>query len=207
MIKNPRLKGKAFAIGRENTTRGVLSTASYEARKYGIHSGMPLIEALLKLPSLIVVYYGYELYSEYSKKFFKLLKEYVKDIEQTSIDEGYLDVTDITLKVNRHPVDLAKEIQARALKELELPCSIGIAPTLYLAKMASDMKKPLGITVLRIRDVKEKLKEVSVSDIFGLGKKTYPLLIDKGIKTIGDFMDPNNKDQIISIISETSYHH
>ena len=207
MIKNPRLKGKAFAIGRENTTRGVLSTASYEARKYGIHSGMPLIEALQKLPSLIVVNYGYELYSEYSKKFFKLLKEYVKDIEQTSIDEGYLDVTDITLKVNRHPVDLAKEIQARALKELELPCSIGIAPTLYLAKMASDMKKPLGITVLRIRDVKEKLKDVSVSDIFGLGKKTYPLLIDKGIKTIGDFMDPNNKDQIISIISETSYHH
>ena len=73
--------------------------------------------------------------------------------------------------------------------------------------MASDMKKPLGITVLRIRDVKEKLKDVSVSDIFGLGKKTYPLLIDKGIKTIGDFMDPNNKDLIVSVISETSYHH
>ena len=207
MIKNPRLKGKAFAIGRENTTKGVLSTASYEARKYGIYSGMPLIDALHKLPSLIVVNYGYELYSEYSHKFFNLLREYVKDIEQTSIDEGYLDVTDITIKVNRHPVDLAKEIQSRALKELSLPCSIGIAPTLFLAKMASDMKKPLGITVLRIRDVKEKLSKLSVADIFGIGKKTYPLLIEKGIKTIGDFMNETNKPIILSVMGENHYQH
>ena len=207
MLKNPRLKGKAFAIGRENTTRGVLSTASYEARKYGIHAGMPVIEALRILPSLIIVGYSHELYHEHSKRFFSLLREYVKDIEQTSIDEGYLDVTDITLKINRHPMDLAKEIQNRALKELSLPCSIGIAPTLFLAKMASDLKKPLGITILRIRDVKEKLGHLSVSEIFGIGKKTYPILIDKGIKTIDDFMNPSNKEIILTLMSEHLYLH
>lgn len=200
MIKNPRLRGKAFAIGRENTMKGVVSTASYEARKYGIHAGMPLVEAYQKLPSLIVVDYGYESYSEYSKKFFKLLREYVSDIEQTSVDEGYLDVTDITTKINRHPLDLAKEIQSRALKELNLPCSIGIAPTLYLAKMASDMKKPLGVTILRVKDIKALVYPLDVKDIYGIGKKTYPILHDEGINTIKDFVDKNNEELVRDIV-------
>ena len=200
IIKNPRLKGKAFAIGRENTTKGVISTASYEARKYGIHAGMPQIEAFQKLPSLIVVDYGYEIYTEYSKKFFKLIKSYVPNVEQTSIDEGYIDVTSITIDINRHPLDLAKEIQTRALKELELPCSIGIAPTLYLAKMASDLKKPLGITILRIRDIPELLYNLDVKEIFGIGKKTYPTLHQFNIHTIGDFVNSDNENVVRKIV-------
>ena len=200
IIKNPRLKGKAFAIGRENSMKGVVSTASYEARAYGIHAGMPLVEAYQKLPSLIVVDYGHDLYAEYSTKFFKLIKSYVNEVEQTSIDEGYIDVTSITLDCNRHPLDLAKEIQSRALKELSLPCSIGIAPTLYLAKMASDLKKPLGITILRIRDVEEKLYPLDVKEIFGVGKKTYPILHDEGIHTIGDFVSKDNEELVRDIV-------
>ena len=200
IIKNPRLKGKAFAIGRENSTKGVISTASYEARKYGIHAGMPQIEAISKLPSLIIVDYGYEIYSHYSNLFFKLIKSYVKDVEQTSIDEGYIDVTSITIDINRHPLDLAKEIQTRALKELNLPCSIGIAPTLYLAKMASDLKKPLGITILRIRDIEEMLYDLDVKEIFGIGKKTYPILHQFNINTIRDFMDINNETTVRKIV-------
>lgn len=200
IIKNPRLKGKAFAIGRENSMKGVVSTASYEARAYGIHAGMPLVEAYQKLPSLIVVDYGHDLYAEYSAKFFKLIKSYVNEVEQTSIDEGYIDVTSITLDCNRHPLDLAKEIQSRALKELSLPCSIGIAPTLYLAKMASDLKKPLGITILRIRDVEEKLYPLDVKEIFGVGKKTYPILHDEGIHTIGDFVCKDNEELVRDIV-------
>ena len=200
IIKNPRLKGKAFAIGRENSMKGVVSTASYEARAYGIHAGMPLIEAYQKLPTLIVVDYGHEVYAEYSNKFFKLIRSYVPEVEQTSIDEGYIDVTSITLDCNRHPLDLAKEIQARALKELNLPCSIGIAPTLYLAKMASDIKKPLGITILRIRDIPEMLYKLDVKEIYGIGKKTYPLLHEEGIHTIGDFVDDNNKELVEEIV-------
>ena len=109
-----------------------------------------------------MVDYGHELYSEYSKKFFKFLSKYNSEIEQTSIDEGYMDVTKLTLEVNRHPLDLAKEIQTRSLKELSLPLSIGIAPTLYLAKMASDLKKPLGITILRIKDITINLINISI---------------------------------------------
>ena len=200
IIKNPRLKGKAFAIGRENSTKGVVSTASYEARAYGVHAGMPLIEAYQKLPSLIVVDYGYEIYQEYSQKFFKLIKSYVNKVEQTSIDEGYIDVTPITLDINRHPLDLAKEIQVRALKELNLPCSIGIAPTLYLAKMASDIKKPLGITILRIRDIPNLLHDLDVKEIFGIGKKTYPILHEEGIHTIKDFVDKENEELVRDIV-------
>ena len=206
IIKNPRLKGKAFAIGRENSMKGVVSTASYEARAYGVHAGMPLVEAYQKLPSLIVVDYGYEIYTEYSNKFFRLIKSYVSEVEQTSIDEGYIDVTSITIDCNRHPLDLAKEIQSRALKELNLPCSIGIAPTLYLAKMASDLKKPLGITILRIRDIPELLYPLDVKEIFGVGKKTYPILHDEGIHTIGAFVDVNNQEIVMdSVGSQYEY--
>lgn len=200
MLKNPRLRGKAFAIGRENTTKGVVSTASYEARKYGVHAGMPIVEAYQKLPSLLVVEYPYELYHEYSNKFFKFIKSYGRPIEQTSIDECYVDVTDITVAVNRHPLDLAKEIQTKALKELGLPCSIGIAPTLYLAKMASDLKKPLGITILRIRDIENLLYDLDVKEIFGIGKKTYPILHLSNIKTIKDFMDIENEEIVRKIV-------
>ena len=205
ILKNPRLKGKAFAIGRENTLKGVVSTASYEARKYGIHAGMPIVDAYNKLPTLIVVDYGHDLYEEYSRKFFRFLSKYA-EVEQTSIDEGYMDVTKLTLEVNRHPLDLAKEIQTRALKELSLPLSIGIAPTLYLAKMASDLKKPLGITVLRIKDIPALLHPLDVKEIFGIGKKTYPVLKEANILTIGDFVKKENEMVVRKIVGNTYDH-
>ena len=205
ILKNPSLKGKAFAVGRENSTKGVISTASYEARAKGVNSGMSLVDAFRKYPELIVVNHTFDLYHDYSTRFFNLLKEYVKDIERTSIDEGYLDVTEITLEKGIHPVSLAKEIQKRSLDEIGLPCSVGIAPTLYLAKMASDMKKPLGITILRKRDIKDKLYPLPVKDIFGIGKKTWPRLMKAGINTIGDFMNPLNKDIVTKIIGEKMY--
>ena len=207
ILQNPSLKGKAFAVGRENTLKGVVSTASYEARKYGVHSGMSLVDAFKKLPTLIVINHTFELYYDYSHRFFNLIRQYQPNIEQASIDEGYIDVTDITVNKGIHPVKLAKEIQKRALDELGLPCSIGIAPTLYLAKMASDMKKPLGITILRKRDIQKMLYPLPVSDIFGIGKKTWPRLISHDIKTIGDFMNPENKDKVIAIVGKRTYDH
>lgn len=202
-ILNPSLRGKAFAVGREGTYKGVISTASYEARKLGIHSAMPIADAYRKVPDLLIISPNFEEYKKYHYAFVKIIKEYTDIIEVASIDELYADMTKIS--ETRHPMLVAKEIQLRLLKELDLPCSIGIAPTLFLAKMASDMQKPLGLTVIRKREIAEKLYPLSVKEIFGIGKKTYPKLIDNGIKTIGDFMNPINKDKIIDLIGINSY--
>lgn len=204
-ILDPTLRGKPFAIGRENTTRGVLSTASYEARKYGIHSAMSQVEAYEKLPSLLVIHIDYSHYIEYHNKFIKLIKEYTNLVEVASIDEVYADMTEASK--TKHPLVLAKEIQKRLLVELDLPSSIGIAPTLFLAKMASDMKKPLGLTVIRKREIEQVLYPLDVSTIYGIGKKTYPRLKENGINTIRDFMDINNKDKIISLVGENTYYY
>ena len=202
-ILDPSLRGIPFAIGREGTYKGVLSTASYEARKLGIHSAMPVVEAYHLCKDLKVIHVDYSYYEKYHNLFVKLIKEYTPLVEVASIDEVYADMT-LASKV-KHPIVLAKEIQARLLKQYNLSCSIGIAPTLFLAKMASDMKKPLGLTVLRKREVKELLYPLSVKEIFGIGKKTYPILIQAGIKTIADFMNPDNKDLIVDLVGINTY--
>lgn len=200
---NPSLRGKVFAIGRENSFRGVISSASYEARALGIHAAMSQKEAYALVPDLMIISLDYDHYVHYHNCFIKILNQYSKLVEVASIDEAYLDITEASLK--RHPLVIAKEIQTRILKEVGLPCSIGIAPTLFLAKMASDIKKPLGITVIRKRDVKEILYPLSVKEIFGIGKKTYPILINNNIKTISDFMNEDNKDLVISLIGKRVY--
>ncbi len=202
-ILNPSLRGKIFAIGRENSYKGVISTASYEARRLGIHSAMPLSEAYHIKPDLLVVNIDYKHYRDYHNKFINIIKQYTDLIEVASIDEVYADMTEASKKI--HPIVLAKEIQRRLLAELDLSCSIGIAPTLFLAKMASDMKKPLGLTIIRKREVSSILYPLSVKEIFGIGKKTYPILINSGINTIGDFMDNDNMDKIIDLIGLNSY--
>ncbi len=203
-LLNPALRGKVFAIGRENSYRGVISSASYEARALGIHSAMSLKEAYTLVPDLIVVSIEYSYYTYYHHQFIHILQQYSSLVEVASIDEAFIDITE--LSKTRHPLVIAKEIQVRILKDVGLSCSIGIAPTLFLAKMASDLKKPLGITVLRKRDVQTILYPLSVSDIFGIGKKTYPILINNNIKKISDFMNLENRNKILDLIGTTSYH-
>ena len=204
-ILYPHLRGTAFAIGRENTYKGVISTASYEARALGIHSAQPIAEAYKIKPDLRIVHIDYSIYNDYHKKFVKLVSEYTNLIEVASIDEVYADMT--LASKYKHPLVLAKEIQFRLLKEYNLPSSIGIAPTLFLAKMASDIKKPLGLTVIRKREVKDILYPLPVKDIFGIGKKTFPKLMGKGINTIGDFMNLDNKELIINTVGVNIYNY
>ncbi len=170
-----------------SSNRGVLTTANYVARKYGVSSGMNVVEAKRLCPSILLLPVNFALYQKYSQIFFNLLSEYSDIIEKGSIDEGYLDMTDMSEEV--HPVEIAEEIQKRLLNEFKLPVSIGIAPNMFLAKMASDMKKPLGITVLRKRDLAEKLWPLPIEDMYGIGKKTYPNLKLIGINTIGDLVN------------------
>jgi len=185
MAEDPTLRDKPIGIG-GSTSRGVLTTANYVARAFGVNSAMSVIEAKRLCPELIILPVHFDLYHAYSEKFFTLLSEYADVIEKGSIDEGYLDVTE--LSDERHPMEIAREIQDRLLREHNLPVSIGIAPNMFLAKMASDMKKPLGITVLRKRDIEEKLWPLPIEKFYGIGKRTYPNLQLLGIKTIGDLV-------------------
>ncbi|MEF3692785.1 MAG: DNA polymerase IV [Acholeplasmataceae bacterium] len=204
VIKDPYLKDKAFVVGGSATSkRGVVSTASYEARKHGIHSAMNINDALRIYPKLIIVPTQFSLYHKYSNFFFQFLKRYSNIVLAGSIDEAYVDMTEASMR--KHPLDLAKEIQEGLLKEYQLPCSIGIAPTLFLAKMASDMKKPLGITVIRKKDIVEKLFPLPIKEMYGIGKKTYPKLESLGVYTIGDFTKKEHHESILSIMSEQSY--
>ncbi|TNF06703.1 MAG: DNA polymerase IV [Bacillota bacterium] len=204
VIKEPYLKDKVFVVGGSSTSRrGVISTASYAARKLGIHSAMSINDALSIYPKLVIVPLNFSLYHKYSQIFFNHLKKYSNLVLAGSIDEAYVDMTEASLK--KHPLELAKEIQETLLSEHQLPCSIGIASTLFLAKMASDMQKPLGITVLRKKDIVSKLFPLPIKDMYGIGKKTYPRLESLGIQTIGDFTKEENKSIILSVMSEQSY--
>lgn len=202
-LLNPSLRGQVFAVGRENSYRGVITSASYEARALGIRAAMSQKEAYDLVPNLHIVSIDMPTIKKYHHQFVAILQQYSSLVEVASVDEAFLDITE--LSAQRHPLVIAKEIQARILKEVGLSCSIGIAPTLYLAKMASDLKKPLGISVLRKRDVQKILYPLPVSDIYGIGKKTYPILLSNQILTISDFMDPQNKEKIIKLIGQTSY--
>ncbi|MDR2827914.1 MAG: DNA polymerase IV [Acholeplasmatales bacterium] len=204
IIKEPYLKGKKIAVGGDAILqKGIISTASYEARKFGVHSAMSVKDALNLVPDLIVVPIDFSLYIKKSKQFFKLLSEYTEFLVEGSIDEGYLDIT--KLSEARSPLEIAKEIQDRLLNEYNLPCSIGISFTLFLAKMASDLKKPLGITLIRKNDIIPSIYSLPIEDMFGIGKKTYPILKEMGINKIGDFTKESNKDKILSIMSYDLY--
>ena len=202
-IKYPFLKGKPFAIGVRGSNRGVISTASYEARKYGVGSAKPQNEAIKKCPNLIILDSHFDMYNEYSMLFINLLKEYSNLVEQASIDEAYVDMTEACKTKNG--IELAKEIQNRIKNELKLPCSIGIGPNLFLAKMASDYKKPMGITVIRYKDVENKIWPLKIGDMFGIGKKSVPRLNKLGITTIGDLANYSNKEELRNIFGDNFY--
>ncbi|MET3574826.1 DNA polymerase IV [Bhargavaea ullalensis] len=182
---DPSLKGKPVAIaGNPKERRGIVVTCSYEARAYGVYTTMPVWEARKKCPDLIVIPPDHNRYREASNAMFQLLATFTDLIEPVSIDEGYLDVTETDWPGSA--VGLAEEIQRRVLAELDLPCSIGIAPNKFLAKTASDMKKPMGITILRKRDVPAVLWPLPVIEMHGVGKSTEEKMNSVGIKTIGE---------------------
>ncbi|WP_096201159.1 DNA polymerase IV [Bacillus sp. FJAT-45350] len=177
------LKGKPLAIaGNVEERRGIIVTCSYEARAKGVKTTMPIWQAKRLCPELIIRPPNFDRYRSASEKMFQLLEEYTPLVEPVSIDEGYIDITNYT----EDPIKIAYEIQHRLQKELDLPCSIGIALNKFLAKMASEMKKPLGITILRKRELDKKLWTLPVGEMHGVGKKTAEKLIKLNIRTIGD---------------------
>ncbi len=190
MAYNPKLKGKPLAIaGNPEERRGIIVTSSYEARAKGVKTTMPLWQAKRLCPELLVMRPNFERYRKASSEMFKMMAEITPYVQPVSIDEGYMDVSHCHHLGS--PLDIAKGLQFRIKNDLDLPCSIGIAPNKFLAKMASDMQKPMGLTVLRKRDLKTKLWPLAIEEMYGVGQKTADKLQNVGIHKIGDLVDAN----------------
>ena len=199
-LLDPSLKGKPLVVGGKSR-RSVISTANYEARKYGIHSAMPMQQAEKLCKDLVVVNGHYAFYSDMSHQFMQIIHSYTDLVEKASLDECYADMTDVICRYPK-PLDVAFEIQRRVLEETGLRCSIGIGPNMFLAKMASDMKKPMGITVLRIRDVPEKMWPLPIKEMQGIGKRTVPLMEDLNIHTIKDLATYQNLNALKPVLGK-----
>lgn len=201
-LRNPSLKGKPLIVGGQGR-RAIVSTANYAARKYGIHSAMPVYQAERLCPGLINLEPDFKLYRHYSTLFFNYIKENISPIvEVASVDECYVDVTEV-LKNHTNAIEFIKTMQQTLLKELGLSCSIGVAPTKFLAKMASNYQKPLGLTVFRRRELDKILWRLPISEMYGIGKKTAPRLLALNIKTIGDLA--HNEDPAVQVLLGKSY--
>ena len=195
-LVDPTLKGKPVIIGHSGRG-GVVSTCSYEARKYGVRSGMPTFKALQLCPDAIIIHGHYDLYSKKSHEFINFVKKHSNIIEQASIDECYVDMS-AKLSKEKDPLQYIKNMQDSLLKETGLMCSIGVAPTKFLAKMGSDYKKPMGITVIHRKDIPNILYPLPIESFFGIGKKTAPKLRQMGINTIGDLAKKVNEDDTLT---------
>ncbi len=173
ILKNSSYENQPLVVS-GLSRRGVVCTASYAARELGIHSAMPIKMALQLCPHLIVVPVDFEWYEKLSKQFFDYIRTFSPYVEPMSIDECFVDVTK-TIKQYKRPLDLAWQIQQGLKDELGLSCSIGVAPNRFLAKMASDMRKPMGITILRKQEISKKLWPLPIEDMWGIGRKTAPV--------------------------------
>lgn len=186
-ISNPKLKGKPFVVSGRNK-RSVVSCANYPARKFGIKAARPIYMEMQKCPGLIVIPGHYELYDKISMKFFSYIKTHYSNVcEEMSIDECFLDVTNTLKHFNNDPILLAKQLQKNVSKTLGLSVSIGISYNKFLAKMATDLNKPHGITtILTQKELQSKIWPLAIEKMFFVGPPTSKRLHSIGIKTIGD---------------------
>lgn len=178
-------KGKPTAVaGSMELRKGIVVTSSYEARARGVRTGITVRQALTLCPELIIISPDFDLYRKYSRGFLQIAGNYTPLLEAVSIDECFLDITGSSQFGT--PVEIAQTIARRVNEELSLPCSIGVAPNKLLAKMASDMRKPNAITILRRREVPQLLWGKPCQTLYGIGSRTADKLLRLNIRTIGE---------------------
>lgn len=181
----PDLKGRPLAVGGSAEGRGVLTTANYEARRFGVKSAMTARQAVRLCPDLILVPVDFSKYRTESRKVRAIFERYTTKIEPLSLDEAYLDVTD-SVHEGGSATRLAERIRREIRAELQLSASAGVAPNKFLAKVASDINKPDGLTVVRPEHVADFVKMLPVTKIWGVGRVTAERMHRLGIKTCGD---------------------
>jgi DNA polymerase IV (DinB-like DNA polymerase) len=186
--KRPEIRGKPVVVGadpKEGKGRGVVSTCNYEARKYGVKSGIPITRAWKLCPEAVYLPVNFRLYRKVSARIMKIIRSYTDKFEPWGLDEAFLDVSS-RIENFEEAEKLAQKIKDDIYEKEQLHCSIGIGPNKLIAKIASDFKKPDGLTVVREEDAKEFLAPLRVSKLLWVGRKTENKLNSLGIKTIGD---------------------
>jgi DNA polymerase IV len=191
-LDNPALRGKPILVGGNPAERGVVSTASYEARQFGCHSAMPMAVAVRQCPDAIVIRPRHERYVEISRQIFDIFERFTPLVEPLSIDEAFLDVTG-SERLHGSAETIARKIQKTVQDELGLAASLGVAPNKFLAKLASDLEKPNGLTIITEDRVHEVLDPLPVSKLWGVGKRADAELERLSIRTIGQLrsIDPD----------------
>ena len=186
-LDNPDLKGRPIAVGHD-APRSVVSTASYEARKYGVHSAQPMAQAKRRCNQLVIVEPHFARYREVSAQVHEIFHRYTDIIEPISVDEAFLDVTEnkkgITLAM-----DIAKEIRQAIWDELHLTASAGVSCNKLLAKIASDFRKPNGLTVVHPQRIQAFLQHLPVENLWGVGPKTKQKMYDLMVHTCGQLRE------------------
>ena len=199
----PEYRGKPVIVGADpqnGAGRGVVSTCSYEARKYGVHSAMPISQAYKRCPHGIYLRGRMYRYQEISRNIMKIFYDFSSLVEPLSIDEAFLDISG-SIKLLGPPAKIALAIKNRIKQELKLTASVGIAPCKFVAKIASDLKKPDGLVIVKPENVKNFLRPLPISKMWGVGKKTEPTMIKLGIRTIGDLAG-FSREKIIKLMGK-----
>jgi len=187
-LDNPQYRGKPVIVGSDpkgGTGRGVVATASYEARTFGIHSAMPISQAYRRCPHGIYVRGRHKRYSQLSQAMTDILMQFTPVVQKISIDEAFLDVT-ASLRLFGGAVELTRCLREKIKNELHLTASVGVAPNKFLAKIASDLRKPDGLVVVERGAEREFLQDLPISALWGVGKKTEEILSRMGLTQIGD---------------------
>ncbi len=198
--EHPEIKGKPVIVGADpkgGSGRGVVSTSNYEARKFGVRSGMPISRAYRLCPEGVYLPVDFGLYGRVSDEIMTLLRSHADKFEQWGVDEAFLDVSS-RVRDYAEAEQLASEIKKEILEKEGLTCTIGVGPNKLIAKIATEMKKPDGLTVVRDEEVEHFLSDLPVRRLLWVGKKTEQKLLSMDIKTIGDLAhyDP-------SVLAET----
>lgn len=203
MTRNPSLIGKPAAVAGDPSKRtGIVLAANYEARNFGVKTAMVLHQALKLCPEMVLLPPDHSFYQQKSTEVMNLLSNYTPVIEQNSIDEAWLDMTG-TEGLFGPPIEAAKLIMDDIKNTLGLWCSIGISNNKFLAKMASEMKKPLGVTELYKDDVSKKLWTLPVKSMYGVGSKTAEKLNQIGIKTI-EQLAKSDVNHLVKLFGKTA---
>lgn len=189
-LDRPELRGKPIIVG-GTRNRGVVSTCSYEARKYGVRSAMPIALARKKCPHGVYLPVRYARYIEKSAEVREIFSGYTERYQTVGLDEAYLDVSEYD-----NAVPVAHEIKRRVRRETGLTCSIGLSYNMSLAKIASDLKKPDALVIIRQEQALEVLRPLPIGTLHGVGKKSQELLAKKGIKTVEDFWQLSMDDVV-----------